>query len=86
MAEVVIATKNWSKFQLHQWVENGGTIKFTKYNFAVRIAGKGDIREIKLVTFPEGETFSGSQVHRGAPKAKKKKTMVIEEDDTEELA
>ena len=79
---VTIATKTMQVRMLHNFLENGGEIKFKDYNIGLAISGEGTYRELKLTVIPQNEQFTGKIV----VKPRKKKTVLkIQEDEEEEL-
>ena len=82
MIRTVLATKLISKSMLHSLMENGGSLKFAKHNFAIEVAGSGNMREIKLITFPESESYVGKIVVKAR---KPKVNLTTKEDAVEEM-
>lgn len=78
---VVLATKLISESMLHSLVGKGGSLKFNKYNFAIEVSGSGNMREFKLITFPESEIYSGKIV----VKARKPKMNLTTKEDKAEV-
>jgi len=79
---LVVATKTMQTRMLHNFLENGGEIKFKDFNFGIRISGEGAYRELKLTVIPQNEKFTGKIVVK--PR-KKKQNLSIKEDREEEL-
>ena len=84
MAKITVATKVMNKFLLHKFLEGGGTIVFNKYNFGLEIGGKGDFRELKLITFPETEKYT-TIIESGPRKKKKAPMLEVDEEAGEEI-
>jgi len=84
MVKITIASKNLHSGIVHNFIEKGGTIIFSKYNFGIEIGGKGNFREIRLITFPEQEQYK-TVINTGTKKKSKPAIGPTEEDEVEEL-
>lgn len=82
MVSVTIATKTMQVRMLHNFLENGGEIKFKNFNFGLAISGEGSYRELKLTVIPQNEQFTGKIVVKPRKKTQK---LTITEDKEEEL-
>ena len=79
---IVIATKTMQVRMLHNFLENGGELKFSDFNFGLAISGEGMYRELKLTVIPQNEKFTGKIVVK--PR-KKVQNLAIKEDEAVEL-